>query len=412
MSMPLNWTDALRRRFPTLSTAWGLLLAYVLILHVLLALGFPTGWKQALFVLALVGLPFTSTANGLLIAVSLVISAGMLEVGLRVGGFDKFMYYRPHEMLARNYAPWGGHYRANSVVTMMQPFSNLQAMANVGIIEPREIEWVTDSRGFRNRRDYHGQKWVLVGDSFVAGEANTQRCTLNEELLEKYGIDSYNLSHPGDDLPHYVQKMRVFREQVPGNYKFVLFLFEGNDFSPAPYEALLPREQTPLRAYQQVFKESALYRVTAWLTARVTAKGKPLPIVRAHIAGQEVVFLQNAIGALTNPPNFNEETMKWKQALAPYIGRIVFIPDRYRVMHPHVDNGGSEVVPHAAWDYTQKLAHDLGIPATDLTSYLIAAEGQLKLRGEHTFWRADTHWNCNGTQVAASVVADILKHEN
>ena len=39
--------------------------------------------------------------------------------------------------------------------------------------EPREIDFYTDSLGFRNREDYAGQPLVLLGDSFVVGNGTS-----------------------------------------------------------------------------------------------------------------------------------------------------------------------------------------------------------------------------------------------
>ena len=69
---------------------------------------------------------------------------------------------------------FGHAYRPNVHMTMHSPFSDLHATGNIGIVEPREIEFVTDSLGFRNGNDYAGQALFLVGDSIAMGEGATQ----------------------------------------------------------------------------------------------------------------------------------------------------------------------------------------------------------------------------------------------
>jgi hypothetical protein len=406
--MPSSWTDSLRASAKPRSLA-GLALAGVLLFHVLLSLGVPGAWKLIAFAGGLLAFLYIGAANALLVAVSLVIAAGMTEVALRASGLDQRMYYRPHEMLARNHAPWGGHYQPNARLTMTQTFSDLQAMGNIGILEPREIEVQIDSLGFRNRRDYAGQPRVLVGDSFVAGEGNTQPCVITEILREQHGIDAYNLAHPGDDLPHYVSKIRAFRERVSGDARFVLFLYEDNDFGRGPYAELHPARQTALRRYHDVFKRSALHRVSAWLFARIAHKGQALPIVRASVAGSEIAFTPEMLDVVSDARPLDESVMQWRaalQPLAPHIEHIYFIPGKYRVMQPHID--GAAPLPHRQWEYVARLGRELGLRTTDLTTALVEEEGRAKTAGEHVFWRADSHWNCRGINTAAAVVAQTL----
>jgi hypothetical protein len=58
--------------------------------------------------------------------------------------------------------------------------------------EPRGIEFVTI---VLFHHEWHGQRWVLVGDSFVTGEA-TRRCALNEILAAPPSTPQP--LHPGD----------------------------------------------------------------------------------------------------------------------------------------------------------------------------------------------------------------------
>jgi hypothetical protein len=397
----------LRRNYGSARQWLAYAVALLVVLQVTFALGIP-GWaKAAIMAIAAGTFLATQAANAMLAAFALLIGAVGLEIGLRAFGLDRSMYYRPHEMLARDFAPWGKHYRPKSMVRMQQPFGDIHATAGIGIIEPREIEFVSDSLGFRNRRDWHGQRWVLLGDSFIAGEGNTQACTLNEILASRYGIDAYNLSHPGDDFPHYAVKLREFRRHAGDGFRTVLFMFEGNDFGP--YVPVVHRAETSVRRYRRLLRESALYRISAWLSARAATRGDVARPLVLESRGGPIAFIAATLDAVRRPAPHSEAEMRWLpvlRELAPLIERIYFIPGKYRVMQPLLAPG--ENLPNHQWEYLRDTAAAAGIPAVDLTPALQAAERELAVRGEHTFWRGDTHWNCAGTAVAASAVARDL----
>jgi hypothetical protein len=400
--------ERLRRNYPSARHWVGYTVALIVVVNVTLALGLPAAAKTAIVVAAAAGFLAIEAANAMLVAFALLISAVALEIGLRAVGLDRAMYYRPHEMLARDFAPWGKHYRPNSAVTMHQPFGDIHAMTGVGILEPREIEFVTDSLGFRNRRDRQGERWVLVGDSFVAGEGNTQACTLGEVLATRHGISAYNVSHPGDDFAHYAIKLREFRRHAGDGFRALVFLFEGNDFGP--YETIVHRADTPFRRYRRLLRESTLYRVTAWLSARAAARhGTPTPLV-LDAQGGAIAFLPASVEVVRRQAPHTEAAMQWVgvlRELKPVIERLYFIPEKYRVMQPAL--APAEQLPNRQWEYLREAAAAAGIPAVDLTPALQAAERELAARGEHTFWRGDTHWNCAGTAAAAGVVARDLQ---
>jgi hypothetical protein len=397
----------LRRNYPSARHWLAYALAVIVVLNVTMALGLPAAAKTAILVAVAAGFLAIEAANALLAAFALLAGSIVLEIGLRATGLDRAMYYRPHEMLARDFAPWGKHYRPNSSVRMEQPFSDIQAITGIGIVEPREVEFVTDSLGFRNRRDWHGQRWVLVGDSFVAGEGNTQACTLNEILASRHGIDAYNLSHPGDDFAHYAVKLREFRRHAGDGFRTVLFLFEENDFGP--YETMVHRPETPLRYYRRLLRESALYRVTAWLSARAASRSNPPAPIVLDARGGPVAFMPESLAVVRREAPHAEAAMGWMpvlRELKPVIERIYFIPGKYRIMQPQL--APEEKLPNRQWEYLRDAAAAAGIPAIDLTPALQRAERELAPRGEHTFWRGDTHWNCAGTAAAAAAVARDL----
>ena len=106
--------------------------------------------------------------------------------------------YRANEMLATK----DGVYVKNQNIIIQQPYGDLIAVTKnhkdfENLIEPREIEFITDKLGYRNRKLFKSPDLILVGDSFIVGNGVTQNEILSEQLSIKNDIDVYSLSYPG-----------------------------------------------------------------------------------------------------------------------------------------------------------------------------------------------------------------------
>jgi hypothetical protein len=175
----------------------------------------------------------------------LLAAALILEILLRFLG-PGFLYRSPHEMLATfDYRLGHGRYQPDRQVDMVMPFGDMVGLDRTtkdAIAQPRRVRFRTDSLGFRNDRDYAGEKIVLVGDSFIAGSGGDQEDLLSVQLRRDYGIPAYNLAFPGE-LHSYVRYVQSFFQTHPGEARVLLFLFEGNDFPPPKARRAAPRPQ-------------------------------------------------------------------------------------------------------------------------------------------------------------------------
>ena len=372
--------------------------------------GLPLPALGALFVFGVVPVVLlTRPANATLFVVALVFITGALEVAFGATGFGQAMFYRPTELLRIGSNEFGYVYRSNRKVTMKSPFGDLEAMGPTGIIEPREIEFITDGLGFRNRADYSGQHLFLVGDSFAMGEGETQACGVTEVLKAKYGVDIYNLAHSGDQPPDYVRHAESFMRRHP-DARVVMMIFEGNDFEP--YSERVYR-QSRLRPYTEFFHDSNVYRVTRWLYVRAfKPSNQPKPRVE-KIAGMPIAFEPGyALNAMRDQA-ISDEQMRFGQLFDRLKGRVAhvfFAPAKYRVYAPLLDGAlHGKALPNRNWEYLHRVASERGIPVTDLSPALERAARDGLPRGEFVFWRGDTHWNCRGMAIAAEVMARALK---
>ena len=385
------------------------LVPLVVIWHVLMFYGLPPLALFAIFLLAVVACHFSKRENAWLLAGTLVVVTLALELGLKFTGLGTSMFYRPTEMLRVADDEFGHTYQPNVHMTMHSPFSDLQATGNIGIVEPREIEFVTDSLGFRNRNDYAGQALFVVGDSIAMGEGATQACLITEILKTKHGLDIYNLAHSGNQPPDYLNHAQSFIKINGGRPKAIIMFFEGNDF--ARFQPVTYRKN-PLRPYVYFFQNSNVYRFTRWLYVRAFKPdhfGKPLVKTLRNLP---IAFEPGYAANVTREQPIADEEMRFSQffdRLNGQIAHVFFVPEKYRVYEPLLDGASGKPLPNRNWEYLEKLTRERGIPATNLYDALDHAAREALQRGEYVFWRGDTHWNCLGMSVAAQAMSEALR---
>ena len=384
--------------------------AWLVGFHVLLAYGLPEGvFIGSVLVLALaywrigaVGAVFTSV-----MLVALTVFYGL---ALKVTGLDERIYYRPDERYASfDYARNHRVFAPNIDVVAQMPHGDLRALTTTEIAEPRRIAFRTDAAGFRNDRDYRGQRYVLVGDSFVAGTGNSHEQVLVSQLRADHGVDAYSLAYNGGDLADYAAYLRGFRARHGDDARALLFLFEGNDFETTRVRnaGWLARSG---KRYYRLFADFNTYRVTMTLWKRFTrtpaAEGSGVDIM--SLAGKPVAFYKPYV-AVTERARLDEVAgfESVLESMRPFIDRVYFIPTKYRVYHRQVAPGTA--LPNAQWDYLHGLCRKHALPCTNLTGPLTRAADAALKDGELLWWRDDTHWNRAGIKVAARVVAADLK---
>lgn len=384
------------------------LLAMVVGGHSILFYGLPLVVLVSIFLGLVILTPIIGGAKSLLVSTSLLAVTLLLNVTVAVTGVATSMYYRPHEMLASYDERFGPVYQRHANVTMLMRHGDIQAMENIGLYEPRKVEFQTDGLGFRNEEDYHGQRYVLVGDSFLAGNGTTQACLLSDRLRRDYGQDVYNLGFVGD-LAAYQRRIEAFRTLYGNTFRAVMFVFEGNDF--VGWDDPEALSKSAAFGYRAFFRSNGLWRYTRWLYnrwARQSTARSPVFMV----GSAPVAFYLGHVNVVMNGKDLDDRLLRFSQALKEMkdlVVHIFFIPDKYRVYYPFLGPAGdSAIPPNKQWEYLTWAAGQAEIPVTDLTGPLREEAGRLLPEGRYVFWRDDTHWNCEGMAVAAREVARVL----
>lgn len=385
--------------------------AYLAALHVLFLYGLPSGLLIALAIgLATIywraGVTASVTITG-----ALAVATLLYAVTLHVSGFENSIYYRPDEMLSEFRDDYGHRaYRPHATIRMHMPHGDLQPMTREEIRVPRDVDHHIDGYGFRNDADYAGEKYVLVGDSFIAGSSNTQADLLSRQLKDRYGIAAYNLAHPGG-LPEYAAYVSAFHRQHAG-FQVLLFVFEGNDFAEEPGEKTGTATHLWKR-YYTIFSDTAIHRFTKSLIKRATHRaqiaGSSYVAVR-EVESRKLAFLTRYIEATraTDQPPLNSFERALRE-LQPFLAQVYFIPTNYRIYYERIEHQPLSNLPDAKWKYLSALCQREGIACTNLTEPMRRAADRLWTRGELLWWPDDSHWNGQGIAVAAQAVQATLR---
>jgi SGNH hydrolase-like domain, acetyltransferase AlgX len=370
--------------------------------HALFFYGLPIEGLLMLFGLAIVSCFFYQLVDMWIIAISLVLVTAILETVLSLTGLGTAMFFRPTEMLRVGSDEFGYVYKPNHHMTMISPFGDLDATLGIDMKEPREIEFVTDGLGFRNRQNYTGQKFFIVGDSFAMGEGSTQACVITEVMKNLYQQDVYNLAHSGNQPRDYLNHIESFTRLNPGHPKAIVMFFEGNDFERFQYQ---PYWTNISRPYQDFFRATNVFRYTRWLYLRAT-KPKDTgggPIIKM-IRGRYIAFSSWYASNVNRVEPLDEEYMQWSKffdRLDGQIALIIFVPDKYRLYAPLLDTPPPMPLPNRNWEYLYSLAAEHKLPILNLTQTLATSAKKEIDRDQFIFWRGDTHWNCLGMAVAS-----------
>ncbi len=385
---------------------------------VLLWVPMSPGWLIGVLAVGLVAF-MLSPGRLLPLAASLTATTIVLEVMVRFGVGGLTPYYRPHERLALDTS-----YRPNQRVEMEVPHGDLLAIdpaLSTTLAAPRREVFVTDSLGYRNSRDYGGTRLVLVGDSFLVGTETT----LVDTLKAEHDADAYNLSFASIGPLIYADKVRWARRQFGNDTCVVLFFFEGNDFQLVDPVELAQRRAVP-RELQLAAKTyiQAVRGISEWSKAFLGISTRAGEMLRRRddqttttpdrttftraVANVPVAFLDGYADVVRRPKFDDHGFVSGQLAQAPP-DLVFFIPDKFRVYGPLLDENAESVLPHAQWNYLRAATDALGIPAVDLTAAMVERSRELATQGLLTFWPDDTHWNRHGEAVAARIFLETLQ---
>lgn len=345
-----------------------------------------------------------------LVCVSLAFCLGAAETVLRFGAANP-SYYRPDEVLAQFAPPPGrSHYQPNRRLDFAMPYGDLFVLSGRtarDIVEPRTVTFITDTLGYRDRTGPAERRYVLVGDSFAVGSGTTQERILSETLGREHGIDIYAAAFPGgpEDYARTVQWLKANTALVRER-NVVALLFEGNDFL-CPENAPPPATIWEWRWRPVTRLET--YRLFYGLTRVAFGSGElNRSVLVREVGGRAMGFLQLYVQTTKRA-----QACDWSgiaaalEAMRPNLALVAFAPTKFRIYGDLAEPGVE--LPNTQWQFLERTAAALGVPALNLTPALCRRAAELLAEGRYVYWRDDSHWNGDGMDAAAEAIAQALK---
>jgi SGNH hydrolase-like domain, acetyltransferase AlgX len=328
------------------------------------------------------------------------------------------LLYREHEM----YVDGEWLYKKQVHAVIAQPHGDLFAIDHSRdarrerVKQPRTVEFITDEWGLRNAPGALATaEIVLVGDSFIVANGNTQQDMPASVLAALSGRRVASLAFPGAGK-EYERLIADHLERITKRAAVYVFYFEGNDFAAIGdrldnfiralknrYWRLEERKDGLLnRVYskQQVFFRKV--RAKSKLVTRELLDPEPFSVTYKTIAGKDVAFLRGH-NAVASAKTVNAHILK-DPAVLRRLGGVFFIPTKLRTYSTQL----GIILPPRALSFLQASYSTLGIPVFDLTPALQAEAARALLEGQFVYWRDDTHWNRLGIWAAMKCVAAFL----
>lgn len=366
-------------------------------------------YVDVLLALLIGAIAFRAALSSLgLMSVSLALGAGLLALCVPYL-MPMSQFYREHEKYAG-----GGRYLNDVDDVIQMPHGDLAAIDKslpTSLFDPRTVHFKTDDLGFRNNEPYHGQKVVVMGDSFALGNGTDWKDTISGVLHEEYGIDTYNFSYPSDPVSYYERANRFLKE-ISSDVSFVFFFYEGNDFfSPDMKKGVAgePMEDTSwwisaLNDYDS-FRSKWLAPVEQYLpyvrqlfilSRRLERSffDRASSRVEVHADDHIAMAFLTPQGEMATKANL-ELQPPFPEVLAEKTLCAFLIPVKQRVYKDLMPEDFRQRLqePSSALRVLNENLSGTGVPVIDLSPILAAAATRERSSGRTVYWRDDTHWN-------------------
>jgi PAS domain S-box-containing protein len=338
----------------------------------------------------------------------------------------------------------------NNVIYENYRSNNRSALYGVEV-PPVHFEWITDKNGFRNGRAREYSDIIAIGDSYLEW-GNTEADTFVKRLENKLpGFTAANLGKSGYGPAQYLEVLKRYGVNYRPKYALMAF-FEGNDIQDTKAYFRWRKGQTedllafPYRMAQLSFTQRYILALNSEATfIKDTFSYWAKFVLNRMAQHQGYAYDIHPDLALINLGDGKTHKVQFVEHLDTRAPKEMLASDEWRqlktvmadVQEACEKNGITLIVmyiPAAAHVYAQYSTTQSGenwlrirdqqIQArtnTEEAMSLMAKELDLDLisltptleeaasRGKMLYYPLDPHWNPEGTELAASYVADVLK---
>ena len=318
-------------------------------------------------------------------------------------------------------------------------------------VPPVHFEWITDENGFRNGQAREYSDIIAIGDSYLEW-GNTEADTFVKRLENQLpGLTAANLGKSGYGPAQYLEVLNRYGVKYQPKYALLAF-FEGNDVQDTKAYFSWRKGQTenlphfPYRMAQLSFAQRYLLALNSQATFIRASFSYWVELALNRVAQRRgYAYDIHPDLALLNLGDGKTHKLKFVEHLDTRSPKEMLASQEWRqlktvladVRAASEKNGITLVmiyIPAAAHVYAQystaqsgenwltirdqqiqaktnteeamsRMAQDLDIDLISLSPALEEAASQGKL----LYYPLDPHWNPEGTELAASYVADILK---
>ena len=303
------------------------------------------------------------------------------------------------------------------------------------IKEPRIQEFITDSYGIRNNKSkISDAEVILVGDSFITANGNTQNHIPANVLSEISGKKVASLSYGGLNPAEYEFIIKKYLNIIRKDAKIFVFYFAGNDFlqkntkeeNNSKYiywkEYKIPKLSGKIRfAYVDLErkKDKLLLKIFSeknYFLRNVRAKSHSLYMKffsKLHNTGNGILYykIQNKVMGFYYPSELitSDEYATYifkDNKILERVNGFFFIPIKLRIYSDYIDS--VEIGENKKLKYMKNSYSKLNKPVYDLTKIMKKSVPKYLKEEKYLYWRDDTHWNYNGIYESMNYVNSII----
>ncbi|MDC1066770.1 hypothetical protein OAQ56_02055 [Alphaproteobacteria bacterium] len=278
---------------------------------------------------------------------------------------------------------------------------------------PRRVDFITDNLGFRNSQNFIKGSFIVLGDSYVVGNGGIdQKDTVSSKLSKYTGKKFYNMGFPGDPFNYY-HRLEKHKNLVDKSSGIIFFLFEGNDLNCLKSSSKSRLEENKfIKTINEVFnyritffENTFLYKFGLVFYHRVIDKffNKKTKIYHSVVNGKKVAFLKNYVDFVYNDeicPKKIQQISAIFDKYSKFIKLLIYIPTKGHVYYESLKNPKPLQIKAKK---IKNLASKYNIDFLNLSDIFIKEN-----KNELLYFQDDSHWNTNGIDLAAKVIANSL----
>ena len=360
----------------------------------------------------------------------------LLDLVLRFVPLDP-LTFRAWEAMPRHYPNAVGpfipnkHYHRDNSYGVVAGIGNLPALRHY-----RSVDFTTDSSGFYNPPSLaQGNPiGIVIGDSFAVGSELPEDQSLSAQLTQRFGGYFYNAGSP---QPLHLRSLEAVAQRLGLHHGLVVFEFlESRALQDPPsatpdgargaaqtffFRALgqewTDRLGTPLNELHS----SPLQAISAKLEKKIQ-DDMLLPnsfarfVIQVNLRnGEPIVFLPVEFKSPTDP---RKAADRWAAYFAWYSSQlrndgldliVLLVPNRATIYAPLLAQPRDVSASRATLSDLANALQNAGVHTVSLELRFAHDAALLLDQKKYLYFLDDTHWNGNGTAVAAEEVFNIRK---